>query len=66
MLACDDYEANLKSCTCTYDPCERKGYCCKCIAYHKRYGELVGCLFPPAGEKTYDRSIENFLKWQRK
>ncbi|MEW6685183.1 MAG: DUF6485 family protein [Candidatus Edwardsbacteria bacterium] len=54
-------EKNLKMCTCTYEPCSRKGLCCECIVYHRKSGELPGCFFPPKYEKTYDRSIENFL-----
>jgi hypothetical protein len=29
--------------------------------YHKKYGELPGCLFPPEVERTYDRSIARFV-----
>ncbi len=54
--------ANAASCACTYEPCSRKGRCCACIAYHKRNGELPGCLFPPEAERTCDRSIEAFVK----
>jgi hypothetical protein len=53
--------ANLKACTCTYEPCSRKGICCECIAYHKKNGQLPGCLFPEAVERTYDRSIKAFI-----
>jgi hypothetical protein len=52
---------NLRQCTCTYEPCPRKGICCECIAYHHRYGELPGCLFPPEVERTYDRSVARFV-----
>ncbi len=55
-------EQNKKNCTCTYTSCSKRGICCECIAHHKSYGELPGCLFTPEGEKTYDRSIENFIK----
>lgn len=55
-------EANKAKCPCTYEPCSRKGKCCECIQYHKRFGELPGCLFPPEVERTYDRSIERFVK----
>lgn len=48
------------NCTCTYTSCSRHGKCCECIAYHKRNGEVLGCLFSEAGERTYDRSVENF------
>ena len=55
-------DANLARCTCTYEPCSRKGLCCDCIAYHRRYDELPGCLFPPEAERTYDRSIAYFVR----
>lgn len=55
-------EANKERCICTYEPCERKGRCCDCILYHKRQGELPGCLFPPEVERTYDRSIAKFVE----
>jgi hypothetical protein len=54
--------ANKSRCTCTYEPCERKGKCCECILYHNGLGELPGCLFPPEVEKTYDRSISRFVE----
>lgn len=54
-------EENKAICTCTYEPCPRKGKCCDCIAYHHRHGELPGCLFPPDVERTYDRSIARFI-----
>ena len=53
---------NEANCTCTYDPCPRKGLCCECIAYHRRNGEMPGCLFPPEVERTYDRSIARFVQ----
>ncbi len=52
---------NLERCTCTYEPCSRKGICCECIAYHQQYSELPGCLFPSEVERTYDRSIARFV-----
>jgi len=55
-------ERNLKNCNCTYEPCPRKGVCCDCIIYHKRSGELPACFFDERAEKTYDRSIEHFIK----
>ena len=55
-------EKNKRKCTCTYEPCNRKGKCCECIEYHWSMGELPGCLFPPEVEKTYDRSIEKFIE----
>ena len=52
----------LKRCTCTYEPCPRKGLCCDCIAYHLASRELPGCCFPAAAERTYDRSFEHFAR----
>lgn len=64
MTACA-IDANAKRCTCTYEPCPRKGRCCECIAYHQRNGELPGCLFPPEVERTHDRSIGRFIQAHR-
>ena len=55
-------EKNKRKCTCTYEPCSRKGKCCECITYHWNMGELPGCLFPPEVERTYNRSIEKFIE----
>lgn len=52
---------NKTNCNCTY-PCSRKGMCCDCISYHKSLGQLPACYFPDDVEKTYDRSIENFIR----
>lgn len=52
---------NKENCTCTYEPCPRKGICCECIRYHRDPGELPGCLFPPEVERTYDRSIARYI-----
>ena len=41
--------------------CSRHGKCCECVAYHRKAGSS-GCFFSKAGEKTYDRSIENLYK----
>jgi len=53
---------NLKNCSCTYEPCPRKGLCCDCVAYHRALGELPGCFFTPTAERGYDRSVENFIR----
>ena len=29
---------------------------------HRERGELLGCLFPPEAERTYDRSIRKFVE----
>lgn len=61
-----DIEKNLKDCPCTYPGCPRKGKCCECLKYHKEKGELPGCLFSEEAEKSYDRSVENFISdWQK-
>lgn len=52
---------NLKRCTCTYEPCSRKGICCDCMHYHRINGELPACYFSPSAERKYDRSIEAFI-----
>ena len=63
MAECPNKEKNLKVCTCTYDPCSRKGMCCECVSYHRKMGELPGCLFSKEGEATYNRSISAFKKY---
>ncbi|MFP4162529.1 MAG: DUF6485 family protein [Chitinispirillaceae bacterium] len=50
-----------ENCPCTCLSCSRRGKCCECVAYHRRSGEIPGCFFTPAGEKTYDRSIEALI-----
>ncbi len=62
MAECPNKEKNLQHCNCTYEPCSRKGICCECIAYHRKMRQLPACYFPPEVEKTYDRSIAQFLK----
>lgn len=59
--SCPNIRDNLASCTCSYNPCSRKGLCCQCISYHRKRREIPGCLFPASIEKTYDRSISNFI-----
>lgn len=59
-------EKNKTGCTCTYEPCPRKGICCECITYHRKRGEAPGCLFPPEVEKTYDRSLERLASCYQK
>ena len=62
MKECVNREENLKECICTYPGCDKKGICCECIRYHRKIGEIPGCLFPPDIEKTFDRSIEKFVE----
>jgi len=54
-------EVNKSRCSCTYEPCSKKGKCCECIRYHWELGELPGCLFPTEVERTYDRSLSKFI-----
>ncbi|HMA99418.1 MAG TPA: DUF6485 family protein [Spirochaetota bacterium] len=65
MTECNT-EKNLKNCNCTYEPCPRKGKCCECIQYHMRMNEMPACFFDDAAEKTYDRSVENFISSYKK
>jgi len=58
-------ENNKKHCNCTYEPCERKHKCCQCMHYHRKNGELPACYFNTAFEKTYDRSISNFIRMHK-
>lgn len=60
-MECNKAE-NLASCTCSYDPCSRKGVCCECISYHLRSRQLPGCCFPGDAERKYDRSFEHFAR----
>jgi hypothetical protein len=53
-------------CVCTYPGCLRHGNCQECVKYHRSSGELPGCYFDPKIEKTFDRSIENYLRNRKK
>jgi hypothetical protein len=59
-------DSNKGKCSCTYEPCPRKGICCECIFYHRSRNELPGCLFTKDEERTYDRSVENFIRSARR
>ncbi|MBO8160904.1 MAG: hypothetical protein H0Z24_04655 [Thermosipho sp. (in: Bacteria)] len=61
-MHCENYESNLKNCNCSYPGCPRKGKCCECLAYHRERGELPACYFTDEEEKTWNRSIEYFVK----
>jgi hypothetical protein len=52
---------NKKKCNCSY-PCNKKGICCECITYHRKMLQLPACYFSDEEEKTYDRSIKNYIK----
>jgi hypothetical protein len=53
--------SKTRDCSCTY-PCSKHGTCCECVAYHRKKKQLPACYFPPEAEKTYDRSIEHYIK----
>jgi len=55
--------SNKNPCACTYS-CSKRQKCCDCVAYHRRMKQIPGCFFSSEGEKTYDRSIEAFIKDQ--
>lgn len=64
-MKCENKSRNLKNCNCTY-PCDKKGLCCECIAYHRSMGQLPACYFPADAERTYDRSIRYFMSLQKR
>ena len=57
-------DTNKNRCSCSYEPCPRKGLCCECLSYHWSMHELPACLFPDAVERTYDRSVARFIRAQ--
>ncbi|MCF7916491.1 MAG: DUF6485 family protein [Candidatus Omnitrophica bacterium] len=65
-MNCQNKEKNLEFCNCSYPSCSRKGLCCECLRYHLSNQELPACFFPEKEEKTYDRSIENYLSLKNK
>ncbi|MCX7654166.1 MAG: DUF6485 family protein [Fervidobacterium sp.] len=62
MVTCPSIQRNIQSCTCTYMSCDKRGKCCECVAYHRSHGEIPGCFFSKEGERTWDRSVQNFIK----
>lgn len=58
---CVNKTENLKNCTCSYTACSRRGMCCECVQYHLKMNEIPGCFFSQAGERSYDRSVRNFI-----
>jgi hypothetical protein len=60
-MACSS-EQSLKQCTCSFTSCDKRGNCCKCVAYHLDRGEIPGCFFTEAGERSYDRSLANLAR----
>jgi len=56
---------NKSKCNCSYS-CDKKGMCCECLTYHRNRREIPACFFPEDIERTYDRSIENFIRTYQK
>ena len=65
MKECPNQKQNLANCNCSYHPCSRKGTCCACIIYRRKNGQIPACFFSADIEKTYDRSISNFMRTSR-
>lgn len=63
-MECVNRSKNVKACVCSYPSCSRKGLCCECVQYHLSHREVPGCFFPSDAEKTYDRSLEHFIRIQ--
>lgn len=55
-------DKNLEECACTKLSCKRRGKCCECVRHHRNNGEIPGCFFTPEAERTYDRSLANFMR----
>jgi hypothetical protein len=60
-MECQKEQNKKQYCNCTYS-CGKKGACCDCLHYHRQMGQLPACYFPEDVEKTYDRSIDRFIK----
>lgn len=58
-------ELNQEHCNCSY-PCDKQGLCCECLIYHRQRDELPACYFPDDIERTYDRTITNFVHLHQK
>ena len=61
-MKCSNHSKNTSFCTCTYEPCPRKGVCCECIRYHLSMKQAPACFFSTEGELSYDRSFENLVR----
>ncbi len=60
-MDCQNKSKNLDFCSCSYPSCPRKGLCCECLRYHLPNNQLPACFFPEEAEKSYDRSVSNYL-----
>jgi len=61
-MNCANKDDNQAKCPCTYPGCPKKGMCCECLRFHLSNNEVPACFFSPEGEKSYDRSIDNFIR----
>ncbi|KYK34204.1 MAG: hypothetical protein HXS48_05350 [Theionarchaea archaeon] len=64
-MDCMNRERNLEYCNCTWASCSKKGMCCECVRSHRLTGELPACFFTDDVERTYDRSINRFIRMHR-
>jgi hypothetical protein len=63
MASCTNRKDPVQ-CSCTYPGCSRHAKCCECVNYHRTNGEVPGCFFSAGAERTYDRSMEAFIRDQ--
>lgn len=56
---------NKIDCTCTATTCSKRGMCCECVRYHREKNEIPGCFFSAAAERSWDRSVANFIRTQK-
>lgn len=61
-IECENLQANVGRCNCTYAGCSKKGNCCECLQYHLAMKQLPACCFPDDVEATYDRSFRKFIE----
>lgn len=61
-MDCLNQKKNDLACNCSYSGCPRHGVCCECLVYHRLNNELPACYFDKKAERTYNRSIEHFIK----
>lgn len=54
-------QGDPSKCACTY-PCDKKGNCCACVAYHRPKGQFPACFFSPEAEKSFDRSFARLVQ----
>ncbi|MFW5980426.1 MAG: hypothetical protein ACOCRB_00245 [Halanaerobiaceae bacterium] len=41
---CSNISVNKEDCSCGATDCDRHGFCCACIEYHRENGGKPGCL----------------------